>query len=146
MNTKKVPLSMVIALFIMLSYTQAHAFTAQLPIEGYRFIGNVNIVNENIGALTSVYTVPAGRYFVLTDVYITLNQDATGNHTTRIADNTFVTKLGPVRINETTIFSKSYTSGITFSEGKQVVVSDIGGTGQITVNLVGYLACAEPCS
>lgn len=146
MNVKKTPLSMAIALFVILSYTQAHAFTAQLPIEGYRFISNVNIVNENIGALTSVYTVPAGRYFVLTDVYITLNHDATGNHTTYIIDNTLVTKLGPVRTNETTIFSKDYTSGITFSEGKQVVVSDTGGTGKVTVNLVGYLACAEPCS
>lgn len=146
MNTKRITTSMVAALLAVLSYTQAHAFTAQLPITGYQFIDVVNIVNHEVGALTSVYTVPEGRIVVITDVYITLSSGASGNHTIYIADNSLNTRAGPFRINDSTSFSKSYTSGIILIAGQQIIISDTGGVGAVTVNLVGYTACAEPCS
>lgn len=137
---------MAVAFIAALAYTQAQAFTAQVPIAGYRFIDVVNIVNSDVGAITSVYTVPNGQIVVITDIYIALSSGATGNHTTYISDNFLNVRAGPFRTNPETSFSKNYTSGIILTAGQQIVVSDTGGTGDVTVNLVGFTVCAEPCS
>jgi hypothetical protein len=133
------------ALLTIAAMTQANAFTAQVPISGYKFTGVVNVVNSNVGALTSVYTVPVGQFVVITDVYIALSSGASGNHTTYIADDALNSLAGPFPVTQAVPFSKSYTSGIALSAGQQIIVSDTGGTGDVTVNIVGYTVCAEPC-
>jgi len=145
MRLKK-QISAMVALFIgVLACSQTQAFTSQLPVSGYRFLGPLNLVENEVGALEALYTVPANRVAVITDVYITLSSGATGNHTTIIANSSLKTKAGPFPVTESTPFSKAYTSGFVFVGGQQILVSDSGGTGDVTVNLVGYEVCAEPC-
>jgi hypothetical protein len=130
----------------VLASAQTQAFTSQLPVSGYRFLGPLNLVENEVGALDSLYTVPAGRIAVITDVYVTLSSGATGTHTTIISNSSLQTKAGPFKITATSPFSKGYTSGIVFIAGQQILVSDTGGTGDATINLVGYEVCAEPCN
>jgi hypothetical protein len=125
--------------------TQIFAFTAQLPISGYEFSGPIRIFNSDVGALTSVYTVPNNRIAVITDVYIALAGSATGTHTTFLANNSLTPIAGPFTINGSSAFSINYTSGLVWIEDQQIVVSDTGGTGDVIVNLVGYLVCRGSC-
>jgi hypothetical protein len=137
----------VIALIAgIIASSQTHAFTSQLPVSGYRFLGPLNITNAEVGTVASVYTVPNGRIAVITDVYIALSPGADGTHTTTIANTALELKAGPFVSTSSEPFSKGYTSGIIFISGQQIVASDIGGTGDVTINLVGYEVCAEPCS
>ncbi len=126
----------------------ALAFTAQLPIAGYTFLGPLNVYNFEVGALDSVYTVPEGQIAVITDVYIT----ATTSSDTSI-HNVFLIKTppgttilgGPYRVTAEGPYSQSFTSGLIFTSGQQIVVSSTGGVGDVTVNLSGYRVCADPC-
>lgn len=124
------------------------AFTAQLPVSGYTFVAPLNIYDFEIGALQLVYTVPEGQIAVITDVYITptTNSDST-THNVFLAKAPPGTTIvgGPFRVSTDAPFSQSFTSGLIFGSGQSIVVSSTGGTGDVTVNLGGYLVCVDPC-
>lgn len=138
--------AIVLSMISALMPTQGYAFTAQLPISGYRFTEPLRIYNQDVGALTSVFTVPDNRIAVITDIYLTLEGAATGTHTTFLTNDSFQTIAGPFTVTASSPFSMNYTSGLIWIEGKQIVVSDTGGTGDVIVNLVGYMVCREPCT
>jgi len=134
------------ALAAVLIPTLAHSFTAQLPVAGYEFAGPLWLIHENVGSYETMYTVPAGHYAVVTDIYVALSSGATGAHTTYIAKTGLDKKVGPFPVNSSSAFSTGYTSGLVFLPGESIIASDSGGTGNVTVNLVGYLVCVAPCS
>jgi hypothetical protein len=126
----------------------ALAFTAQLPIAGYTFRGPLNIYNFEVGALDSVYTVPEGQIAVITDVYITpTTDDDASTHIVFLVKAPPGTTVvgGPYRVTAERPFSQSFTSGLIFTSGQQIIVSSTGGFGDVTVNLGGYRVCADPC-
>jgi hypothetical protein len=128
--------------------TASYGFTAQLPVAGYTFVGPLNIYDFEVGALDIVYTVPENQIAVITDIYITptTNSDMSSY-------NVFVAKSppgttilgGPFRVSLNSPFTQSFTSGLVFTSGQNIVISSTGGSGDITVNLGGYLVCTDPC-
>jgi hypothetical protein len=145
MSLRKQLIAVVTLAIGVMAWSQTQAFTSQLPVSGYRFLGPLNLISDEVGAIESLYTVPNNRIAVITDVYITLSTGATGAHTTYIVNSGLETKAGPFPVTAGAPFSKGYTSGIIFIGGQQIVASDTGGTGDVTINLVGYEVCAEPC-
>lgn len=144
---KKLYLATACALSLLgsVGQTPVHAFTAQLPISAYEFAGPIRIVNYEIGSLTSVYTVPSDRIAVITDIYITLADGASGTHKTYLTNNFLEDVGGPYIMSEDSPFVLNLTSGMTWTGGKQIVVSDTGGSGDVVVNLYGYLVCSGSC-
>lgn len=145
MRTQVMAGALMLALTTALVPTHNHAFTAQLPISGYEFTDVLQIYEADVGALETLFTVPEDRIAVVTDIYVALDSGASGAHTTFISDNGLTKFSGPFPVTAGSPFSKSYTSGIIFVSGESIVASDTGGTGNVTVNLVGYIACATPC-
>jgi hypothetical protein len=124
------------------------AFTAQLPVSGYTFVAPLNIYDFEIGALDLIYTVPDGQVAVITDVYITptSNSDVTTHNVFLFKSPPGTTIVGgPYRVSGDAPFSQSFTSGIIFTSGQSIGLSSTGGTGNVTVNLGGYLVCIDPC-
>lgn len=146
MRTKLISGAILFSVIAVLTQTQGYAFTAQIPVSGYRFTEPLRIVNDEVGALTSVYTVPDNRIAVITDIYVTLAAAASGTHTTFVTSNTLQEIAGPFTVTSSSPFIMNYTSGLVWIEGQQIVISDTGGAGDVIVNLVGYLVCREPCS
>ncbi len=136
---------LVATIFGLLPYSNAYAFTSQILIEGFEFFTPLNVVNSEVGAITGLYTVPEDRIAVITDIYITLSSSATGNHTTFITNGFLQTRAGPFHTAPENAFNVNYTSGIVFIEGEQIIAGDTGGSGDVTVNLVGYLVCRGSC-
>jgi hypothetical protein len=145
MAIKKLRMFLAAATIGVFAYGSAYSFTSQLLIDGFEFFGPLNLTNSDVGTITALYTVPAGRVAVITDVYIALSSGAQGAHTTFITNELLETKAGPFRTTPEAAFSKNYTSGITWTEGRQIIASDTGGSGDVTVNLVGYLVCPGSC-
>jgi hypothetical protein len=52
---------------------------------------------------------------------------------------------GPFRVSLNSPFTQSFTSGLVFTSGQNIVISSTGGSGDITVNMGGYLVCTDPC-
>lgn len=145
MRMKTLTGAILLAVMSALMQTQSYAFTSQLLISGYRFTDPLRINSQDVGDLTSVFTVPSNRIAVITDIYVALESGATGSHTTYISNESLQTVAGPFTVTSSSPFSKSYTSGLVWTEGRQIIVSDTGGSGDVIVNLVGYLVCREPC-
>jgi hypothetical protein len=145
MRTQKVAAAALFTLATALTPIHIHAFTAQLPISGYEFASYLHIHQGDVGSLDSVYTVPEGRLAVVTDIYVALDSGATGTHKTFVSNNLLQRSSGPFRVTGSAPFSRSYTSGIPFFPGEQIIVSDTGGTGNVVVTINGYLVCPEAC-
>jgi hypothetical protein len=133
------------ALLLLLTQGQSHAFQAQLPVQGYTFVGVINVFSDDVGEITSVYTVPANRIAVITDIHVALSSGATGTHKTFLSNDVLQVKAGHFLTDPNKTFTHSYSSGIIYGPGQQIVVSDTGGTGDVTVNLIGYLVCGDVC-
>ncbi len=145
MNKLRITSLLLLGAISATTYTQLNAFTAQMPVTGYEFSGPIRIFNSDVGALTSVYSVPSNRIAVITDVYIALASGATGTHTSFLTSDSLQEIAGPFTINASTPLSINYTSGLVWIEGQEIVVSDTGGSGDVIVNLVGYLVCRGLC-
>ena len=89
--------------------TPVNAFTAQLPITAYEFAGPIRIINYAIGSLTTVYTVPSDRIAVITDIYITLADGASGVHKTYLTNNFLEDVVGPYTSSEDSPFILNLT-------------------------------------
>lgn len=125
---------------------RSHAFTAQLPISRYEFAGPITIYYENIEDRTAIYSVPSNRIAVITDVYVTFANGATGTHKTLLWNDDLQKVAGPFPTTMTSPFVMNYTTGLIWTEGQQILVSDEGGGGAVIVNLVGYLVCRGSCN
>jgi hypothetical protein len=124
---------------------QSIAVRPKIPVQGFTFDRVFNIFREDVDAIQSVYTVPENRIVVITDIHIALNTDASGTHRTFVTNEALQPKAGYFLTTPSSTFTHSYTSGIILGSGQQIVLSDIGGTGNVMVNRMGFLACRDTC-
>jgi hypothetical protein len=139
-----------LAALLSAAWSASFAFTVQLPVSGYTFVAPLNIYDFEVGDLDLVYTVPEGQIAVITDIYITptTNSDSSTYSVFLFeSDSPPGTSIvgGPYRLSTEAPFSQSLTSGIVFTSGQSIGLSSTGGTGDVTVNLGGYLVCVDPC-
>jgi len=148
-------LVLVAGVLAALSGEVAHSFTAQLPIDGFDFFGPLRIVEVVGGGTTVVYDVPDDQIAVITDVFFTPVSDAaTDPQRVSLRNNDDAPGgilgpglvAGPFFVDPQAGFSKALTSGLTFTEGREIVVSSSAPPAEpLMVNLVGYLVCRGSC-
>jgi hypothetical protein len=148
-------LAFIAGAFAALAGGVAHAFTAQLPIDRFEFAGPLRIIEVVGGGTTIVYEVPDDRIAVITDVFFTpVSDSATDPQRVSLRNNDDAPGgilgpglvAGPFFVDPQEGFNKALTSGVTFSEGRDIVVSSSAPPASaLMVNLVGYLVCRDSC-
>jgi hypothetical protein len=152
MLCKKSRVLLTAALVSALTCSQALSFTAQNAIDGYEFQTILRVWTLALGdSTTEILDVPDDRVAVVTDIHLVLEGTtiATEDQYVYLVNDTYTGGItgivaGPFIVKPGEAVSEHYTSGLTFTDERQIRIENVGDRAVI-VNLIGYLVCPGSC-